>query len=41
MKEYENQFLSDVEGEPRVAVKCLTQRIEAELTRATINAPDW
>lgn len=41
MKEYEAQFLSNVEGEPRAAVKRLTQRIEADLTRATINAPDW
>lgn len=41
MKDYESQFLSDVDGEPRAAVKRLTQCIEQELTRATINAPDW
>lgn len=41
MKEYEAQFLSTVEGEPRQAVKRLTQRIEADLTHSTINAPDW
>ena len=41
MTEYEEQFLSSVEGEPRAAVKRLSQRIESELTRFTINAPDW
>ncbi|OCB87279.1 hypothetical protein A7U60_g5607 [Sanghuangporus baumii] len=41
MTDYESQFLSAVEGEPRVAVKRLTQHIEDELIRATINAPDW
>ncbi|EJD02575.1 uncharacterized protein FOMMEDRAFT_122573 [Fomitiporia mediterranea MF3/22] len=41
LKQYEAQFLSPIEGEPRIAVKRLTQRIEAELIRATINAPDW
>ena len=41
MTEYEDQFLSDTEGEPRAAVKRLSQRIESELTRFTINAPDW
>ncbi|THH02962.1 hypothetical protein EW145_g6650, partial [Phellinidium pouzarii] len=41
LKDYEVQFLSKVEGEPRAAVKRLTQRIESDLTRFTINAPDW
>ncbi|KAH8116623.1 hypothetical protein DFH11DRAFT_1829583 [Phellopilus nigrolimitatus] len=41
LTEYEGQFLSSVEGEPRAAVKHLTQRIESDLTRLTINAPDW
>lgn len=41
MADYEDQFLSSVEGEPRAAVKRLSQRIESELVRLTINAPDW
>ncbi|KAI5117860.1 hypothetical protein M0805_007703 [Coniferiporia weirii] len=41
LKDYESQFISGVDGEPRAAVKRLTQRIEGDLTRLTINAPDW
>ena len=41
LKEFEAQFLSDVAGEPRTAVKRLTQRIEEDMTRLSINAPDW
>ena len=41
MDEYIDQFLSDVEGAPRTAVKRLTATIERELLEATINAPDW
>ena len=41
MKDYEDQFLSSAELDRRMAVKRLTQHIEKELTRATINAPDW
>ncbi|EGO00424.1 hypothetical protein SERLA73DRAFT_181008 [Serpula lacrymans var. lacrymans S7.3] len=38
---YKEQFLSDIEGAPRAAVKRLTSAIESELVEATINAPDW
>ncbi|TDL21704.1 acyltransferase [Rickenella mellea] len=41
MTEYEDQFLSPVDGEARKAVKRLTTRIEREMIRSTINAPDW
>ena len=39
--DYAEEFLSGVEGAPRSAVKKLTQQIESDLIRATINAPDW
>uniref|UniRef100_A0A8H7Y8D0 Phospholipid/glycerol acyltransferase domain-containing protein n=1 Tax=Psilocybe cubensis TaxID=181762 RepID=A0A8H7Y8D0_PSICU len=38
---YKEQFLSDVDGEPRAAVKRLTRSIERELVSTSINAPDW
>ena len=41
MDEYIEQFLSDVDGSPRAAVKRLTATVERELVEATINAPDW
>jgi glycerol-3-phosphate O-acyltransferase/dihydroxyacetone phosphate acyltransferase len=41
MAAYEEQFLSQAAGDPRAAVKRLTQRIESDLTRFTVNAPDW
>ncbi|KAL4078255.1 hypothetical protein V8B97DRAFT_1865729 [Scleroderma yunnanense] len=41
MDEYKAQFLSDIEGMPRAAVKRLTRTIEQQLVEATINAPDW
>ena len=41
MSEFAEQFMSSAEGEPRAAVKRLSQRIESDLTRLTINAPDW
>ncbi|KAG6832040.1 hypothetical protein H0H87_003021 [Tephrocybe sp. NHM501043] len=41
MNGYKEQFLSDVEGAPRSAVKRLTRTIESELLEATINASDW
>ncbi len=39
MSDYAAQFLSP--GEARTAVKALTARIESDLVRFTINAPDW
>ena len=41
MDVYQQQFHSDVEGAPRVAVKRLTRALENELVEATVNAPDW
>ena len=41
MAEFAEQFMSNAGGEPRAAVKKLSQRIESELTALTINAPDW
>ncbi|OBZ70864.1 Glycerol-3-phosphate O-acyltransferase 2 [Grifola frondosa] len=41
LDEYLGQFLSQEEGAPRSAVKRLTASIEAELLKATVNAPDW
>lgn len=41
MDEYEQQFLSSDPQLVRAAVKGLTHRIEGELIRFTINAPDW
>lgn len=41
MDEYEQHFLSSDPQLVRAAVKGLTHRIESELIRFTINAPDW
>ncbi|KAI3604698.1 glycerol-3-phosphate o-acyltransferase [Moniliophthora roreri] len=41
MDSYKAQFLSNVEGAPRAAVKQLTRTLESELVEATINAPNW
>jgi hypothetical protein len=41
MEEYCEQFMSAVEGEPWLAVKCLMHRIEQDMVELTINAPDW
>jgi glycerol-3-phosphate O-acyltransferase / dihydroxyacetone phosphate acyltransferase len=41
MEEYREQFMSAVEGEPRLAVKRLTHRIEQDMVELTVNAPDW
>lgn len=41
MDEYKAQFLSEIEGMPRAAVKRLTRAIERQLVETTINAPDW
>jgi len=38
---YKEQFFSDEEGAPRLAVKRLTHAIEEQLVENTINAPDW
>ncbi|KAJ3989484.1 glycerol-3-phosphate-acyltransferase [Lentinula detonsa] len=41
IKPYEEQFFSDIEGASRAAAKQLSHDIEAELTKHTVNAPDW
>lgn len=41
MDEYEADFLSEKEGESKLAVKRLTRQIELEMRKATVNAPDW
>jgi glycerol-3-phosphate O-acyltransferase/dihydroxyacetone phosphate acyltransferase len=41
MDEYESEFLSENDGAARSAVKKLTRRIEIEMFKLTINAPDW
>ena len=41
VSEYKAEFNSEEEGASRIAVKKLTQKIENELFRSTINAPDW
>ena len=41
MDEFRAAFMSTVEGEPRLAVKRLTHRIEQEMIELTVNAPDW
>ena len=41
ISDYQAQFLDPAPGQARAAVKRLTQRIEEDLTRFTINAPDW
>ncbi|KAJ7028561.1 hypothetical protein C8F04DRAFT_62710 [Mycena alexandri] len=41
MEPYIDQFMSEVEGASRAAVKRLSRAIEAGLVGATINGPDW
>ncbi|GJJ06197.1 hypothetical protein Clacol_000386 [Clathrus columnatus] len=41
LDEYAEEFMSDEPGKNKSAVKKLTARIEEELERITINAPDW
>ncbi|KAJ3810864.1 glycerol-3-phosphate-acyltransferase [Lentinula lateritia] len=38
---YKEQFFSDIEGTSRAAAKRLSHDIETELTKHTVNAPDW
>ncbi|KAJ4490919.1 hypothetical protein J3R30DRAFT_155837 [Lentinula aciculospora] len=38
---YKEKFFSDIEGAPRAAAKQLSRDIETELTKRTVNAPDW
>ncbi|KAJ3886996.1 glycerol-3-phosphate-acyltransferase [Lentinula edodes] len=38
---YKEQFFSDTEGASRAAAKRLSHDIETELTKHTVNAPDW
>ncbi|WVQ66895.1 uncharacterized protein L199_005086 [Kwoniella botswanensis] len=41
MDQFEAQFLSEQEGESKLAVKRLTWMIDIELKKMTVNAPDW
>ncbi|KAJ3772017.1 glycerol-3-phosphate-acyltransferase [Lentinula raphanica] len=41
MDPYKEQFFSEIEGASRVAAKQLSRDIEEELTKHTVNAPDW
>ncbi|KAF9063973.1 glycerol-3-phosphate-acyltransferase [Rhodocollybia butyracea] len=41
MDPYKELFFSDVEGAPRAAAKQLSQAIESELLKHTVNATDW
>jgi glycerol-3-phosphate O-acyltransferase/dihydroxyacetone phosphate acyltransferase len=41
MSEFEGEFLSEEEGSSRSAVKKLTKRLELDMMKLTVNAPDW
>lgn len=41
MEGYEEGFLSKEEGSSRSAVKRMTRKLELEMMKLTINAPDW
>ncbi|WWC64493.1 uncharacterized protein I303_107103 [Kwoniella dejecticola CBS 10117] len=41
MEQFEDQFLSEQEGESKLAVKRLTWMIDVQLKQMTVNAPDW
>jgi glycerol-3-phosphate O-acyltransferase/dihydroxyacetone phosphate acyltransferase len=41
MDDYEEEFLSGEDGAAKKAVKRLTKKIELEMLKLTINAPDW
>ncbi|WVR07618.1 hypothetical protein IAU60_004660 [Kwoniella sp. DSM 27419] len=41
MEDYEAQFLSQEEGESKLAVKRLTRKMEVDIKKMTVNAPDW
>jgi hypothetical protein len=41
MEGYEEDFLSKEEGSSRSAVKRMTRKLELEMMKLTINAPDW
>lgn len=41
MDDYAEEFLSGKEGAPKSAVKRLTKKIEDDMHRLTVNAPDW
>ncbi|WWC72092.1 uncharacterized protein I206_106052 [Kwoniella pini CBS 10737] len=41
MEQFESQFLSEQEGESKLAVKRLTWTIGLHLKQMTVNAPDW
>lgn len=41
MDDYAEDFLSGKEGAPKLAVKRLTKKIEDDMHRLTVNAPDW
>lgn len=41
MDDFKDEFLSGVEGANKMAVKRLTKRMELEMHKMTVNAPDW
>jgi glycerol-3-phosphate O-acyltransferase/dihydroxyacetone phosphate acyltransferase len=41
MDQYEAEFLSEKEGDSKLAVKRLTRQIELDMRKASVNAPDW
>lgn len=41
MDDFESEFMSDEEGAAKHAVKRLTKKLELEMMKLTINAPDW
>ncbi|WVF72917.1 hypothetical protein IAT40_007735 [Kwoniella sp. CBS 6097] len=41
MEDFEDLFLSEHEGDTKLAVKRLTRLIDVEIKKMTVNAPDW
>jgi hypothetical protein len=41
MDAFQEEFMSDVEGANKHAVKRLTRTLEVELLKSSVNAPDW
>jgi len=41
MDAYKQEFMSEVEGANKHAVKRLTRTLEVELLKNSVNAPDW
>jgi len=41
MDAFQEEFMSEVEGANKHAVKRLTRTLEVELLKSSVNAPDW